>query len=171
MQIFGISTRHLARRFTALSAAGFLGLGIPKASPKPSERYGVATLAWMTGCWVEDLGPLQVEDEWTAPTGDRMVGVSRTHQGDSTIAVELRTIQDSARSVMLTSITNHARMTLRSDRFTSSVAEFVASVRSRRVVVRYDRDGSNRLVMHSEHPIGIRQSTLDEIFHRVPCGR
>ena len=146
-------------------------MSVPNASPTSKAKQSVATLAWMTGCWVEDLGPVQVEDEWTAPTGHRMLGVSRTRQGDSTIALELRAMQDSAGSVILTSMTTRAQETLRSDRFTSSIAEFVTPVHTGRIVVRYDRDSSDQLVIHRERPVGIRRDALDEIFNRTPCRR
>ena len=59
---------------------------MPNASHAARPAAGVATLAWLTGCWVEDLGPVRVEDEWAAPAGHRMLGVSRTRDGDSTVA-------------------------------------------------------------------------------------
>src|SRR5690242_14503681 len=58
---------------------GFLSVLAARPTRHVQPPHGrVASLTWLTGCWVEDLGPIKVVDEWTAPRGHAMLGVSRT---------------------------------------------------------------------------------------------
>ena len=57
---------------------------IPGAPSGP----GVHQLAWMTGCWEFSAGERTVEEQWMAPRGGTMMGMSRTVRGDRTVAWE-----------------------------------------------------------------------------------
>lgn len=62
-----------------------LALGGLAAAPleHPIER-----LRWMGGCWERASRSGVVEEQWTAPRGGSMLGLSRTIRGDSTVAWE-----------------------------------------------------------------------------------
>ena len=49
---------------------------------------GIEQLAWMTGCWELTAGERTVEEQWMAPRGGSMVGMSRTVRGGKTITWE-----------------------------------------------------------------------------------
>lgn len=38
----------------------------------------VASLEWLAGCWVGQLGPVTVEEQWNRPVGGQMMGLART---------------------------------------------------------------------------------------------
>lgn len=49
---------------------------------------GVQRLAWMTGCWEFTADERTVEEQWMAPRGGTMMGMSRTVRGNRTVAWE-----------------------------------------------------------------------------------
>lgn len=48
----------------------------------------VEQLAWLTGCWEAASPQRTVEERWTAPRGETMLGVSRTVRDGRTVAYE-----------------------------------------------------------------------------------
>jgi len=59
-----------------------------------------AALSWLAGCWQRQSGTRLVEEVWTAPAGDGMLGLSRTIDNGRTIDHEFLQIRvDSERLV------------------------------------------------------------------------
>jgi hypothetical protein len=56
--------------------------------PGTPRDGGIGQLAWMTGCWEFTAGERTVEEQWMAPRGGTMLGMSRTLRGDRTVAWE-----------------------------------------------------------------------------------
>jgi len=51
----------------------------------------VASLDWMTGCWVMERNGVKVEEHWSKPAGEVMLGYSRTvRPGKPTFYEQLR---------------------------------------------------------------------------------
>jgi len=61
------------------------------ASPPPG---GIRRLSWLQGCWEADSADSSVEEQWMAPRGGTMVGVSRTVRGDRLVAYELVVVRE-----------------------------------------------------------------------------
>lgn len=87
-------------RGAILVAALFLALSIT-ASPATGQNpivpaYGFVTappgplarIAWLTGCWERRAGARLVEEQWMAPRGGMMLGMSRTVRGDTLVEYE-----------------------------------------------------------------------------------
>ena len=63
----------------------------------PPAGRDVERLAWMAGCWELDTGQRTVEEQWMAPRGGAMIGMSRTVRADRLVGWELVVIRkDSA---------------------------------------------------------------------------
>ena len=63
---------RLAASFLALSAAGTLASG-----------GGIERVAWLAGCWEMQRGATTIQEQWMAPLGGVMLGMSRTVRRDS----------------------------------------------------------------------------------------
>jgi len=50
-------------------------------------------LAWLAGDWQSNAGQRCVEEHWTAPSANMLVGTSRTVEGDRTVAFEFLRIE------------------------------------------------------------------------------
>jgi hypothetical protein len=58
------------------------------------ETRGIRQLAWLRGCWESVSEARTVEEQWTAPRGRSMVGLSRTVRGGELAAYELVVIRE-----------------------------------------------------------------------------
>ena len=75
---------------TACLLTGMSLIAVAAARPGAGET---ARLGWLTGCWEMRRGALVVEEQWMAPRGGTMLGMSRTARGDSTLEYELVVIR------------------------------------------------------------------------------
>jgi hypothetical protein len=58
------------------------------------QERGIERVRWLQGCW-ETVSPQRtIEEQWMAPRGRSMVGVSRTVQGDKLVEFELGVIRE-----------------------------------------------------------------------------
>lgn len=57
---------------------------------------GIARVAWLEGCWEAASRKRTVEENWMAPRGGSMLGVSRTVRGDSLLEYELVVLREEA---------------------------------------------------------------------------
>ena len=56
----------------------------------------IARLNWLHGCWLSEAGPRTVEEQWMAPRGGSMLGMSRTVQDGNLREYELIVIRQTA---------------------------------------------------------------------------
>jgi len=77
--------RKLIGAPAVLTLLAFLG------GRRPEE---IERVAWLAGCW-EARSPHQtIEEQWMAPRGHAMLGVSRTVRGDSLVEYEVVVIRE-----------------------------------------------------------------------------
>jgi len=69
------------------SLALLLAFLLPQESPK------VDHLAWLQGCWETISTQRTVEEQWMAPRGGSMIGMSRTVRGGTLIEYEIVVIR------------------------------------------------------------------------------
>ncbi|HEX6644626.1 MAG TPA: DUF6265 family protein [Gemmatimonadales bacterium] len=62
-----------------------LALGTVVMTGRPADA---GHLAWMAGCWEFTRGETTVEEQWMAPRGGALIGMSRTVRGDRMVAFE-----------------------------------------------------------------------------------
>ena len=72
----------------------FFAVSLLAAQDKPD----IVKLAWMTGCWEGQIGPVRIEEQWNKPAGGTMLGLSRNMKDgkvifDATVA-ELAKVRD-----------------------------------------------------------------------------
>jgi hypothetical protein len=87
--------RHLAIA-TVLCALALPG--VRSADPAPT----IASLAWLSGCWEGGAGERKVEEQWLAPRGGMMLGMSRTVVGDKTREFEQMFIREDGGKLVFT---------------------------------------------------------------------
>jgi hypothetical protein len=62
--------------------------------PGAAEGQGIQRVAWLQGCWEAASAGRVVEEQWTAPRGRSMVGLSRTVRGDELTEYELVVVRE-----------------------------------------------------------------------------
>ncbi|HYV05147.1 MAG TPA: DUF6265 family protein [Blastocatellia bacterium] len=60
-----------------------LGIGTNAAQKSSVDQVG-----WISGCWVSDDGKERIDEQWTKPGGQSMIGMSRTVAGGKTVFTE-----------------------------------------------------------------------------------
>ena len=76
-----------ALRTLALLPALMLGPDMARA------RASIDSTAWLAGCWSADGKEAGSGEQWMAPAGGTMLGVSRVVRGDQTVAFEFMRIR------------------------------------------------------------------------------
>jgi len=71
-----------------LAVALILALGWAAAS-HAAVSQNVDTLDWLSGCWRMESGETVVEEHWMNPSGDSMIGMSRTIRNGTLVGYEL----------------------------------------------------------------------------------
>jgi hypothetical protein len=70
-------------RVTLITAA----LSIASYGPA-AQRAGIHEVAWLEGCWEMSSAGRTVEERWTPPRGDSMLGMSRTIRDGTLVEYE-----------------------------------------------------------------------------------
>ena len=77
--------------FAACLVALALGVSAQKSTPKEPLLNG---LAWLSGCWEGRQGQAIIEESWSKPRGDSMVGFGRTVNDGKTTAFEFMQVRE-----------------------------------------------------------------------------
>ena len=67
-----------------------------------TQAQDVSLLSFLTGCWSMSTGPMVIEEEWGRPSGDGMLGFSRTLQNGKTAFSEFMRIEKQGASLIYT---------------------------------------------------------------------
>jgi hypothetical protein len=86
--------RHCDRRSARGPVRGLLTvtflLGIAcSSSPPAAVNQDLETLGWLVGCWQMAAGGTVVDEHWMAPSGNAMLGMSRTVKDGRLVGYEL----------------------------------------------------------------------------------
>ena len=85
--MFTLRTLTLVACLLALA----LGVSAQKSTPKEPLLNG---LAWLSGCWEGRQGQAIIEESWSKPRGDSMVGFGRTVKDGKTTAFEFMQVRE-----------------------------------------------------------------------------
>ena len=78
-------------RFVMVAALATVAAVTVEGGP---QGTAIEHLAWLQGCWETSSTARTVEEQWTAPRGRSMVGLSRTVRGGELVAYELVVIRE-----------------------------------------------------------------------------
>ena len=94
-------SKRTMRLMIAVAVLGAV-LGRVSQAPKPS----LADLAWMAGSWSGTQGPVQMEEHWTAPKGNSMIGMHRDVANGKTRLFEFLRIEQQGDQIVYLSMPN-----------------------------------------------------------------
>ena len=75
-----------------VSALLLLAAGLPPGQ-QTTPTASLASLGWMSGSWEMTRGGACIEERWTRPAGDTLIGMSRTVAGGQTRSFEFMRIE------------------------------------------------------------------------------
>ncbi len=114
------------------------------AAAEPPDS-SVARLSWLAGCWESVRGDRRVEEQWMAPRGGTMLGMSRTVTGTRTSEFEFMQIREQeGRLVFIARPSGQSEASFSSIELTASKVVFENSAHDfpQRVIYRLEGDGS-----------------------------
>lgn len=158
-------TRCVAAQFSMVVALTLL-----PAHLSGDSRPDIEKLAWMTGCWEGDSGKRVVEEHWTKPLGQSLLGMSRTVTGGKTVAYEFMRIHLDEANLMFTaqpSGQKEASFRLIRSSDTEIVFENPAHDFPQRVI--YRRDSSGGLVGRIEGKLNGKDRAVDLPMKKAKC--
>ncbi|HSJ15183.1 MAG TPA: DUF6265 family protein [Longimicrobiales bacterium] len=92
---------------------------------RPAPPIGIEQLHWLTGCWESTGADGRIDEQWMAPAGGMMLGMSRTIRGDRTVAYEsLRIYEHDSSLVYAAQPSGQSAAEFRSSVVTEAAATF-----------------------------------------------
>lgn len=125
-------------------------------------------LAWLAGCWQITRGDQVIDEQWMAPRGGVMLGMSRTVRAGRTMAIEfvtLRTVEGRIVYEATPSGQTPAASPATAVSASRAVFENPAHDYPRRIV--YERQGENNLLASIDDGSGGKR--VEYPFRRVAC--
>src|SRR5262245_59842781 len=65
-----------------------------------AQTQDLAQLAWIAGTWVGTEGRVEMEEHWTAPKGNSLLGLHRDVNGDRTVSFEFLRIEKTPEGIV-----------------------------------------------------------------------
>ena len=131
-------------RTYSLALAGILSLSfnLPHAE---SPKSAIEVFSWMAGCWEGKGDNRQLEEHWTQPAGQSMLGMSRVLAGGKTVAFEfMRILEDERGIVFIAQPSGQKETPFRLSQFKNQQATFENPDHDfpQRIIYRKEPDGS-----------------------------
>jgi len=137
-----------------------------------SAHADIPDLRWMAGCWSQDGQESGSVEQWTAPAGGTMLGMSRMVSGGKTVAFEfLRITEDEDGWIWLVASPSGqetARFKLASMSANEVIFENPDHDFPQRIIYRLDSDGN--LVGRIEGEVNGTARAADFPMTRTKCG-
>lgn len=134
------------------------------------QSVGIERVSWLQGCWEAKSPRRVIEENWTAPRGANMLGVSRTFRGDSLAEYELMVLRQQAGGLVYEahpSGQSAAAFTART--VTDSVVVFENATHDFPQRVGYRKARGDSLVAWIEGTVEGRPRRVEFQYERVPC--
>jgi Domain of unknown function (DUF6265) len=136
-----------------------------------AEPVGVAQMAWLSGCWQGQFGEAGTQEQWMAPAGGSMLGMSRTVRKGRTVEFEFMQVREQADGglVFVAQPSGRPPTVFRLLKLAPGEAVFESPEHDFPQRVRYARVSDTQLAASIE---GLRNGQLRRIdfaFNRVPC--
>jgi len=136
----------------------------------PAES--VEALAFLAGCWASERGEAGSGEQWMAPAGGTMLGISRTVRGGATVAYEFLQIRElePGKLAYIARPSGQAEATFALVRVAAGEAVFENPQHDFPQRIVYRREGEDRLLARIEGPQGREWRGIDFPLRRVACG-
>lgn len=147
-----------------VTAAGASPLRAQQA-PARAEALG-----WMAGCWQARSGGRVIDEQWMAPRGGTLLGMSRTVAADSTVGWEaMRIVERGGRLVFQAHPSGQAPAEFAAVEIGPGRVAFADPAHDFPQRIVYRLAGADSLVARIEGELGGATRAVDFRHARVPC--
>jgi hypothetical protein len=138
----------------------------PRGAPNPT----VNDVGWITGCWEYTRGTRHVTEQWMAPEGATMMGVSRTVNSGRTTEWEFLIVREGAKGLeYVAKPSGQAEAVFTSSLVSATEAVFENPAHDFPKKIVYRRDG-DMLTASIEGPMNGQTRRVDFPYRKSPCG-
>ncbi len=157
----------MSRRLAALLLINLCLVPLARAQePAPS----LDQLAWLAGCWQRQGANLIAQEQWMAPLGDAMIGMSRTVRNGKTVAYELLRIERrDGRWTYVATPSSQRETAFALVELTDNLAVFANPEHDFPQWIRYRRLADGSLLAQIEGKVSGKNRTVDFPMTRTPC--
>lgn len=139
--------------------------------PERQGRGGVTTLAWISGCLELRTGARVVHEQWMAPLGGMMMGMSRTVVRDTVREFEqLRIEMREGKVAYVAHPSRQAETAFLADSVSDTLVVFSNPTHDFPQRIIYRKVGADTVVARIEGTRGGQVRGIDFPFRRVGCG-
>lgn len=134
------------------------------------QRPDVESARWLAGCWELRAGARTTQEQWMAPAGGAMIGMSRTVVRDTVREWEHLVIGPSANGVAYTARpSRQAETSFAAEQLSDTLLLFTNPTHDFPQRILYRRVGTDSIVARIEGPRGGQMRGIDFPMRRVSC--
>jgi hypothetical protein len=135
-----------------------------------AQQLTIDRVGWLQGCWRSSQGQSMVDEQWMAPGGGSMIGMSRTVRGRDTTAYEFVLItEQEGRLAYRAHPSGQAPATFLSTEATDTRVVFENPQHDFPQRIGYRREGAELLHAWIEGTSSGRTRRVEFPYRRVPC--
>jgi hypothetical protein len=135
-----------------------------------AQPRGIQRVAWLQGCWETSSPQRVIEEQWMAPRGANMVGMSRTVRGDALAAYEFLIVRESGERLEYESHpSGQNSATFLSSTVNDSMVLFENPQHDFPQRIGYRRDGPDSLLAWIEGTDKGQSRRIEFPYRRVSC--
>jgi hypothetical protein len=142
------------------------------ATPPAAPAADVARLGWMTGCWMQVRANGRVDEQWMAPGGGVMLGMSRTLKDGKLREYEFLRIAPGADGKLgfIADPSGQPEATFPLKEITDDSVVFEEPAHDFPQRILYKRVDANTIIARIEGQIGGLARSVDYPYTRCPAG-
>lgn len=142
---------------------------LPSRTPAPAQG-GVAQLRWLAGCHELRAGTRLVHEQWMAPRGGMMMGMSRTVAGDTVREFEhLRIEMRTGKPTYVAHPSGQAETAFAAEIANDTIVVFANPAHDFPQKIIYRKVGSDSVIARIEGPRGGQVRGINFPMKRVAC--
>lgn len=154
----------------AYALAAITALCLAAAPLTAQQAPDVEAARWLAGCWELRAGARVTQEQWMAPLGGAMVGMSRTVVRDTVREWEHLLIAPSANGVAYTARpARQSETSFTAEQLSDTLLVFVNPAHDFPQRILYRRVGTDSVVARIEGPRGGQMRGIDFPMRRVAC--
>ena len=154
---------------TALAAVPSLAAGVVP-SPVSIASHAIEDVGWLAGCWENAGGDRRMDEQWMAPAGGTMFGMSRTVSKGRTVASEFLELRQEGTDVFyIARPSGQAEARFKLIEAAPGRAVFENRAHDFPQAIRYTREADGSLLAQIEGPGDNGTTTIDFPMRRGAC--
>lgn len=136
----------------------------------PGAPHVIGDVGWLAGCWTNAAGERRMDEQWMAPAGGTMFGMSRTVARGRTVASEFLELREEGDDVFyIARPSGQAETRFRLTEAAPGRAVFENRAHDFPQVIRYSLDGDALLARIEGPGEGGRTRAIDFPMQRAAC--